>query len=144
MSKGMMRLIRNHGILCSRLRSRMPFDEAVVPPVDGDDRDPMDIIDDLISRLVPAGLVAAPKVGLKRPDEDVLGIIFVPIIAKVVDSDAVDDDLDGSDDDVDDGLDFIDMEKIDFAGQPDLLQRYLFWSLERDLIVDRLKQIFRR
>ena len=104
----------------------MPFDEAVVPPVGGDDRDPMDIIDDLISRLVPAGLVAAPKVGLKRPDEDVLGIIFVPIIAKVVDSDAVDDDLDGSDDDVDDGLDFIDMEKIDFAGQPDLLQRYLF------------------
>ena len=44
--------------------------EAVVPPVGGDDRDPMDIIDDLISRLVPAGLVAAPKVGLKRPDED--------------------------------------------------------------------------
>ena len=100
--------------------------EAVVPPSGGDERDPMDIIDDLISRLVPAGLVTALKAGLKRPNEDVLGIIFVPIIAKVMDSDAVDDVPDGSDDDFDDGLDFIDMEKIDFAGQPDLLQRYLF------------------
>ena len=100
--------------------------EAVVPPAGGDERDPMDIIDDLISRLVPAGLVAPLKSGLKRLDEDVLGIIFVPIIAQVLDSDAVDDGHDGSDDDADDGLDFTNMEKIDFAGQPDLLQRYLF------------------